>query len=101
MLLTDGNADDGVTMAVTNTVDTTDDTLNFHANRHIESYKQISRKVIDSLDASTYETINITANAVPTALGMVTAKTRSLRLQQHCRYRLVTVDGSRCIQHCR
>lgn len=56
----DDNANDGVTLAVTDTVDSTDNTLNLQlSNIELTS----AEKGIDSLDASTYETINITANA--------------------------------------
>ena len=85
----DAGDDDGVTMAVTDTVDTTDDTLNLMLT---DIGLQTDLGGLDSLDASTYETINITANAVPTALGgdgknQIVALTATVA-------KTVTVDGS-------
>lgn len=60
----DGGNDDGVTLAITDTTDSAADTVNV-ALTNIGL--QANLKGIDSLDASTYETINITANT--NALG--------------------------------
>jgi hypothetical protein len=65
--LADTAAEDGVTLTVTDTTDSTADTLNLQLTD--VGVKATERGGIEALDASTYETINITANAIPTALG--------------------------------
>ena len=66
---TDTGAEDGVSLTITDTTDSTDDTLNLQLTN--VGVKATDLDGIELLDASTYETINITANT--NALGTASA----------------------------
>jgi hypothetical protein len=64
------NDSDGTKLTITDTTDTTDDTVNIQLT-NIGSDVNTDYFGIDEIDVSTYETINITANT--NALGTASA----------------------------